>query len=58
MKCVLCEPDAPCPVHLSVADDSLDTMIQKASVPNLATLFQRGKDAGLIQPGKEYGETT
>lgn len=44
--------------ELSVADDSLDQMVQAASTPSLATLFQRAKDAGLIKPVKEYGTTT
>jgi len=39
-------------------EDDLDTMVQRASTPNLATLFQRGKDAGLITAGKEYGNAT
>lgn len=40
---------------MSVPDDTMDTMIQRASVPNLATLFQRGKDAGLLKPTTGYG---
>lgn len=44
--------------ELSAADDSLDQMVQAASTPSLATLFQRAKDAGLIKPAKEYGSTT
>jgi hypothetical protein len=40
---------------LSVVDDRLDQMVQQASIPNLATLFKRAKDAGIIAPGKEYG---
>ena len=34
-----------------------DEMMERASVPNLASLFQRGKEAGLIKPGKEYGSS-
>lgn len=38
------------------AEADLDRMVQAASVPNLATLFKRGKDAGLIKAdGFEYG---
>ena len=40
------------------ADADLDQLVQKASTPSLATLFQRGKDAGLLKPGKEYGSST
>ena len=39
-------------------DDELEALVEqdrKASAPSLATLFQRGKDSGLIKPGKEYG---
>lgn len=36
-------------------EDTMDQMVQRASVPNLASLFKAGKDAGLIKPGKEYG---
>jgi hypothetical protein len=39
---------------LSVADDTMDTMVQRASAPSLATLFQRGKDAGLLKPTQGY----
>lgn len=41
---------------VSVADDTMDQMIQRASTPNLAMLFRRGQQAGLLQPGKAYGE--
>lgn len=34
---------------LSVSDDTMETLVQAASIPNLATLFQRGKDSGLIK---------
>lgn len=34
-----------------------DQLIEQASVPNLAALFKQGKDAGLIKPGKEYGNS-
>jgi len=40
---------------LSVADDSLDELVQQASVPNLAALFQTAKDQGLIKAQQEYG---
>lgn len=41
---------------VSVADDSLDSMVQAASVPSLATLFKRAKDAGVIGAVSNYGE--
>lgn len=41
-----------------VAEVDLDDMVRAASIPNLASLFRKGKDAGLIKPGKEYGEAT
>ncbi len=40
---------------MSDPDDSLDTLVEAASAPNLATLFQRAKDAGHIKAGVEYG---
>jgi hypothetical protein len=55
----------PGPVHVgpdpvSVADDSLDQLVQAASkptMPSLATLFGKAKDAGLIEGGlSNYGE--
>ena len=39
---------------LSVADDSLDTMIEQASRPTLASLLKRGIDSGLIKPSHDY----
>lgn len=40
---------------VSVADDSLDALIERASVPSLATLFGQAKQQGLIQPVLPYG---
>lgn len=37
--------------------DALDDMVRRASVPNLASLFKRGKESGLIKPSSEYGGT-
>ena len=39
---------------VSVADDSLDTMIEQASRPTLASLLKRGIDSGLIKPSHDY----
>lgn len=41
-------------VDTTLSDD-MDEMVRKASTPNLATLFQRGKQKGLIKPVKDYG---
>jgi hypothetical protein len=43
------------PKAVSVVDDSLDTMIEQASRPTLASLLKRGIDSGLIKPVHEYG---
>jgi len=58
--CGMCDAIAPrkCPAHrdiVSVVGDSLDALVQQASVPDLATLFRRAKDSGVIVAGKEYG---
>lgn len=42
------------PGKIRDTDDDLDALVSKASRPTLATLFQRGKDAGLIKPVAEY----
>ena len=34
---------------VSVADDTLDQMVQTASAPNLASLFRKAKDSGVIK---------
>jgi hypothetical protein len=41
---------------VSVADDSLDLLVQAASVPDLAVLFKRAKDAGVIGAVSNYGD--
>ena len=48
-----------CSVHTIVSDpsDKMDQMIQAASIPNLASLFKKAQDAGVIVPGKEYGNS-
>lgn len=43
--------------EVSVDTDSLDDMIQAASVPSLASLFRRAKDRGLLGPVTVYGES-
>lgn len=50
-QCPRCHPP------VSVGDDSLDAMVQAASTPNLASLFRRAKDAGVITGTlSNYGE--
>jgi hypothetical protein len=41
---------------VSVADDSMDSLVQAASVPNLADLFRKAKATGAIAPMAAYGE--
>jgi hypothetical protein len=36
-------------------EDTMDALVQRASTPNLASLFKAGKDAGLIKAGPQYG---
>lgn len=49
---------SPVPGGLSVDEDTMDLMVSEASTPTLAMLFKRGKEAGLIQPTTNYGEST
>jgi|JI10StandDraft_1071094.scaffolds.fasta_scaffold03219_10 hypothetical protein len=42
--------------EVSVDTDSLDTMIQEASTPSLASLFRLAKNRGLLGPVTVYGE--
>jgi hypothetical protein len=39
---------------VSVDEGSLDTMIEQASRPTLASLLKRGIDSGLIKPTHDY----
>ena len=45
----------PSPGGMSVADDSLDQMVQAASIPSLADLFRKAKASGAIAPVSSYG---
>jgi len=47
-----------CPAELSDPDDRLDTMVQQASVPSLASLFRKAKQSGAIKPISGYGAAT
>ena len=51
------ETCSACGTPMSVASDSLDQLVQQASVPNLAALFQTAKDQGLIVAQVAYGHT-
>lgn len=42
----------------SVDEATMDRMVQEASMPTLASLFQRAKDTGLIKPVPSYGDLT
>jgi hypothetical protein len=41
---------------VSAPADTLDSLVQQASVPNLASLFRKAKQAGVINPVSVYGE--
>lgn len=42
---------------VSEDDGSLDQLVEAASVPNLAALFEAGKKAGLLKPVTGYSPT-
>lgn len=50
-KCPRC--GAP---HSTGEPDTMDQLIQQASVPNLASLFRKAKKAGVIGAVSVYGE--
>ena len=39
---------------MDTKDEDLDALVQQASRPTLASLFEQGKQAGLIKPVAEY----
>lgn len=43
--------------NMSAQDATLDELVERASRPTLSSLYQRGKDAGLIKPAQDYGHT-
>jgi hypothetical protein len=55
--CGVPHPGGKCPRDVSAVDDSLDSMVQAASVPNLASLFRKAKETGAIDAdaGTVYG---
>ena len=46
-----------CNHDVSDPDAKLDEMIEKAAVPNLASLFRKAKATGAIKPITGYGGT-
>lgn len=36
-------------------DETMEAMVQQASIPNLATLFKKAKAKGVIEPVQVYG---
>lgn len=53
----VCPEHRPAPANVSVDDATLDSMVQQASKPNLATLFRQAKQAGVIGATTVYGES-
>lgn len=53
----VCPEHKPDTEEVSVPADNLDSLVQQASVPNLASLFKQAKQSGIITAGKEYGST-
>ena len=45
-------------VGTKMDEQDMDELVRKASAPNLASLFRKGKDKGLIKAQQEYGHTT
>lgn len=61
MKCPNCDKhteETVCPECgtqvLSEETDTMDALVEQASIPNLAALFQAGKKKGLIKPVQAY----
>lgn len=61
MKCPNCDIETEedvCPECgtqvLSVSEDTLDALVEKASLPNLAAMFKKGQDLGLIKATQAY----
>lgn len=49
------EIEAPESAKVETTEAELDVLVEQASIPSLASLFQQAKDSGLIKPGVEYG---
>lgn len=54
------EGKSKCPrcgsTNATAEPDNMDQLIQQASVPNLASLFRKAKEAGVIGAVSVYGE--
>ena len=42
------------PGGASEVSDPMDTLVEQASVPNLAALFEKGIEQGVLQPTYSY----
>ncbi len=63
MRCPNCDIETDqsvCPecgtTVLSDPDETMDALIEKASIPNLGALIKKGKEKGLIKPAEDYGD--
>lgn len=45
-----------CGGAVSVPTDNLDSLVEEASIPSLASLFEKAKLTGAIAPVTNYGE--
>ena len=52
--CENCKMGSEMCVCSAIDDALLDTLIQQVSVPNLAALYQKAQDQGLVKPMYHY----
>ena len=52
--CKSCKMAVEMCVCSAIDDALLDTLIQQVSVPNLAALYQKAQDQGLVKPMYHY----
>ena len=55
--CGFAHVSSRCPRDVSVDDATLDSLVQKASIPNLASMYRKAKDSGLIEAKPGYADT-
>ena len=53
--CEVCKAPLPDVKPLSEVSDSIDELVQQASVPNLAAMFGAAKKQGIIKAAYSYG---
>lgn len=53
--CELCKASLPDTSPVSEVSDTLDELVQQASVPNLAAIFGAAKKQGIIKAAYSYG---